>query len=156
MGYYVRIKSGKIFMPKETHAKILERWKLINQPQFDHLKRGGSFSNGSKTESWYSWMSADYDKEVTCVEDVLERLGFDFEVSSEAEAGIYVTGYVSKMGQEDLFFSAIHKWIKGSLLWLGEDGDMYSWVFPDNNYDPNYDDTSKIEQSIQTRQLSIS
>lgn len=153
MGYYVRIKSGKIFMPKETHAKILERWKLINQPQFDRLKRGGSFSNGSKNESWYSWMAADYDKKVASVEEVLEMLGFEFEVRSDAEPGIYVTGYDNKTGQEDLFFSAINKWIKGSLLWVGEDGDTYSWVFPDNNYDPSYDDTFKIEQGIKTLSL---
>lgn len=135
MGYYVKIVSGVVTIPKETQERVLNRWKMINGPEFDHIKRGGSFSGGSKHESWYSWMDKDYHLTVKSCEEVLDMLGFDFTVEDNGD--ISVTGYDNKTGQEDKFFAAIHKWVHGGFTWMGEDEECYYWTFPIEQYDPS-------------------
>lgn len=151
MGYDVRVTGGTITIPNETKVAVLKRWKRMNQPDFDKFKRGGSFKGGQKTESWYSFMDADYDKNLHSVEEVLDALGFSYH---QTESGIQVTGFDRKSGQEDLFFAAVHKLIFGELHWEGEDGEEWMWSFPASQYDPRSAEEG-LEHSVINKPLRL-
>ena len=121
MGYYVNIKSVDWLLPVVHEDAALQALKELNSSSNDHLKRGGSFSGGKRTEVWFSWMPKDYDKTVTTVYEVLDMLGFETEVLPE---GTRIRAYDSKTGQEDLFLDAIAEFVEpGSFIeWRGEDG----------------------------------
>jgi hypothetical protein len=91
------------------------------------LKYGGSWGGGGKrTSAWFSWMTADYDKTCTSVEEILDMLGFYYTVKDN---DIYITGYDSKTGQEDFFFQSISHLITGKICWIGEDDLEWNWLF---------------------------
>lgn len=135
MGYDIKVVSGSLLIPNEVLPVVLERWKLLNEVRFDSLKRGGTYYQNKKVAAWYSFMPKDYHLEVKSVQDVLSLLRFDYETTN---AGVLVTGFEGKCGQEDLFFSAISRWVVGSLRWMGEDGTSWLWDFPVENYSPSY------------------
>lgn len=128
MGYYVVLTDADFLIPKANEAAALAALKALNDPKNDAKKQGGSYSGGGKTESWYSWMDADYDKKVKSCAEVFELLGFEVEESAE---GLRLTGYDNKTGQEDLFLAAVAPYVRaGSFLdWRGEDGMLYRFTF---------------------------
>lgn len=129
MGYYVRIKSSSVEIPRFVQDQVITIWRNINKPEFNHLKRGGSYSNGRQNEWWYSWMDTDYHKNVNDCTDVLEMLGFDYSITDTG--AVSVDYYDNKTGQEDLFFVAIAHLITGKIEWVGEDGECFAWEFKD-------------------------
>jgi hypothetical protein len=132
MGYYINIDESNVVLTEENQSQILQRWKDLNSPSNNHLKRGGSWSEGKQVATWYSWLDQNYDKTVEDCAEMLEMLGFDFETQDNGD--IHVTGYDRKTGQEDLFFKAISDLIPAGqyIHWRGEDGETYSWVFAQN------------------------
>ena len=129
MGYYVRISESSVVLPQENLSAILKQWHEINKPEYNHMKRGGSYSGGQQTEYWYSWLPADYDKTTTDPREVLELLGFEF--SDTENGGIKIESYDSKTGQEDIFFKTISHLVEpnGLIVWSGEDGAQFAWYF---------------------------
>ena len=130
MGYNVNLRSAHFHVP-ETES-VLQVLKDLNKN--DHLKQGGSYGGGRKTESWFSWMPADYDKTVTSVKDVFELLGFDCSYVEEPwGVSVSLNAYDAKTGQEDLFCAAVAPFMdKGSYIeWIGEDYAEEAWVVQD-------------------------
>lgn len=129
MGYYVEIKHSDVVLPTEIQDEVLTRWKKLNGPQYNHVKRGGSWSGGKQTDYWYSWMAPDYDKTVQSVAEVLDMMGFEFQQNEKGD--ILVKGYDNKTGQEDFFFEQIGDLIEeGQMIqWSGEDGASWAWYF---------------------------
>lgn len=127
MGYKIKIQSGSITIPKENQAKILEIWKELNDPKHDSKKNGGSYHGEFKYQAWYSWMTHDYDKTCNTCEDVLDMMGFDFNILENGDIEVYY--YNSKRGQEQEFFNPISSLIYGKLCWIGEDDEEWEWNF---------------------------
>jgi hypothetical protein len=139
MGYEVVITRSNAAIKAAHKPAVLQIWKDLNKPENDHLKNGGSYSQGGKTSSWYSWMDADYDTKCNSVEDVLGELGFSYEVMADGET--VITGYDRKIGQEQLFFDAVAPFVSGSIDWEGEDGCDWTW-----NFDWNFDGRKSLNQ----------
>lgn len=120
MGYYVRIDSSNFVVPEspEVLAAIHDM-----DTRFDDIKRGGSFSAGTVTERWFSWMPPDL-SQFKSVADVLRALGFEID---EGDGQISVYGYDNKTGQEDLFLAVMAPFVKdGSYIeWVGEEGERW-------------------------------
>ena len=129
MGYYVRLTDSEVKLKNQHLPEILQRWKDLNKPENNHLKHGGSYSGGKQTQWWYSWMDADYDKKVNSAEEVLEMLGFEYDITEEGD--IHIINYDSKTGSEDLFMKTIADLIApgSTMLWHGEDGANFAWYF---------------------------
>ena len=126
MGYDVRIIESSVVIRSEVQSQVFKIWCDLNHPQNDHLKHGGSWGDGKQHAAWFSWMTADYDKTCKTVEEILNMLGFDYTVKDN---DIYITGYDSKMGQEDFFFQSISHLITGKICWIGEDDLEWNWLF---------------------------
>ena len=126
MGYYVNITNSNFHIAADRKADAYEAVCRINAPEYDHLKRGGSWGPDGKTAVWYSWMPADYPAETDTLEDVLQLLGFEFRVDDNGD--ITDLAYDSKTGAEDVFLLAMSPYVTdgSSLRWRGEDG--LAWV----------------------------
>ena len=130
MGYNVSMRTAHFHVP-ETEA-VLQVLKDLNKQ--DHLKRGGSYAGGEKTESWFSWMPTNYDETCTSVQEVFELLGFDTKIVDEPWGkAVSLEAYDSKAGQEDLFCATVAPFMdKGSYIeWIGEDYAEEAWVVKD-------------------------
>jgi hypothetical protein len=127
MGYHVRIVNSTLSIPDAVKSQVYAIWCDLNKPHNDHLKSGGGWSGGGKTQHWYSWMDEHYDQTCLTVEDILDQLGFEHVPNSEG--GIDIVGYDSKTGQEDLFFQRVVHLLTGKIRWQGEDGGQWTWLF---------------------------
>ena len=127
MGYYVT-GNGHLVIKKENLDKAYEALMTL-QDAPDSAKRGGAYSGGQQTASWYSWMPQDL-RTLTSTREVFEQLGFEIE---ESEDGDLVIGYYdNKTGQEEVFFAAAAPFIEnGEYDWTGEDSDFWRWIFLD-------------------------
>ena len=140
MGYYINLNDALFVIPEQNLAEAWRRFQLMNAPEMDFAKSGGSYSGGGKQEAWYSWMPSDYDKSMSSAKEVFEALGFQTETGSRGFTtsqgpvdtdGLWLTRYDSKTGQEDLFLYVIRDLVEpGSYLrFQGEDGAMYEYSF---------------------------
>lgn len=127
MGYNVRIVKSDVIIPTVHLDRVFQIFTFINLPEFDELKRGGG-GYGNQRTYWYSWMN----EQESCqnAAEVIQELGFDI---IESDAGIAIIGYDSKTGQEDLFLGVIGHLITGSIIWVGEDGETWTDVYPSYN-----------------------
>lgn len=130
MGYNISLRSAHFHVPEAW--TVLRALKNLNKQ--DHLKRGGSWAEGEKTESWFSWMPTDWDETCTSVQEVFELLGFETKiVDGPSGKAVSLEVYEGKAGQEDLFCRAVAPYMeKGSYLeWIGEDFAEEVWVVQD-------------------------
>lgn len=127
MGYYVELVHSNTVIDHRVKDRVYEIWCALNHSRNNHLKNGGSYSGGGKTAHWYSWMDEHYDQKCKTVEEILDMLGFGYEVL--ADGSVDVSHYDSKTGQEDLFFKAVAHLLSGQMTWRGEDGAEWTWQF---------------------------
>lgn len=129
MGYYVQLTDSDVILKQQVQEEILQRWKELNKPENNHLKYGGSWVGGKQVTWHYSWMDKDYDKKVDSPQEVLEMMGFEYDINEDGD--IYITNYHSKTGSEDLFLKTIADLIEpgSTMLWHGEDGANFAWYF---------------------------
>ena len=154
MGYHIQIEKANLVIKAEVQKQVLAIWKDLNSPKYDNQKRGGG--DGKK---WYSWMSEDYDKKCSTIDDVLEELRFDIQRMPNND--VKIVGFESKMGQEDVFFKAISHLIEPEqyLLWKGEDGSPFAWSFDGKkilNVDPDKLPPSTNKQTNKDESLQSS
>jgi len=125
MGYYVKLHESTVVIPKENLEEAYNCMCRLNTTHHD-IKRGG---NG-RDAKWFSWMDDNYPETCANTEEIFEDLGFEHSVN---EDGMTFTDYDNKTGQEELFFRSIAHLIKDEtyMLWLGEDGDRWAWLFVD-------------------------
>ena len=129
MGYYVTTTDMSVRIPVEKANAALEEMKRINKPEFDHLKRGGSFGGGYKKATlWYSWMPESFEH-FESIEEFLKEVGFE---STKRDGDFIVLGsYDNKTGSEAVFLTYLAPFItKNSFInWSGEDGAMWQHFF---------------------------
>lgn len=129
MGYYVSATSENFRIKNENKVKAYNAMCALNHVKGIE-KHGGSYSGGTQTKSWFSWMSENYDEECKTCEEILEELGFSVEVESDT-GDIISLEYDSKIGQQDLFLNAIAPFVEngGSIYWSGEDDEKWLHTF---------------------------
>lgn len=127
MGYYVSITSSDVVIPKKNLDAALAEMKRINGPEFDNLKRGGSYGPNGTTKKWYSWMPESFDQ-YESLSDFLSDVGFDIE---EVDGNLLITGYDDKHGNEDIFLQFLAPFIAhgSSMEWRGEEGERWRYTF---------------------------
>ena len=132
MGYNVRIMESDCTLPKKNVEKAFKIMCALNDR--NDLKTGGSYPKltdapaiGPRKDMWFAWMEWDYSITCKAAKEIFEALGFETE--AEDNGDLVITYYDSKCGNEDEFFKAIGKLLKGSIEWVGEDGDRYLWKF---------------------------
>ena len=125
MGYYVSLTSANAVLPKEHLDEAMSR--LLELNTHDEWKRG--FSSGPDgTSRHFSWMSENYDQELTTVKEIFEALGYEVD---ETEEGLDLVEYGSKTGCEDVFVWYIADLFREDsyMFWQGEDGAQEEWRF---------------------------
>ena len=129
MGYYVNITNSNFHMLSGQKEQAYKAVCAINDPKYNHLKRGGSSGPDGKSEHWYSWMPADYPSQTETLEDVLELLGFELWHNSNGD--IVGLGYDNKTGNEEIFFLAMAPYVtpESWVMWTGEDHANWAWEF---------------------------
>ena len=123
MGYYVTLIDSNFTIPADKLDEATRLLKALNhQPGIE--KRGGSYSGGKQTASWFSWMSENYDQELHTAREIFAELGFDVLGGGENSSDLTLDSYDNKMGQEDLFIDAVSHLANEDwyLEWRGEDG----------------------------------
>lgn len=138
MGYWVNIIEGEVTIPKANLEEAYKRMCALNDN--DAVKRGGQWGGEVSSESprpegmnyhparWFSWMDANYPETCSDAKAILRELGFELE---DRDGDLFIFGYDSKVGQEELFLDAISDLCtKDSfLVWRGEDGAMWRQEF---------------------------
>lgn len=129
MGYYVRLTKSTVVLKQKDLENILQYWKDLNDPKYNHLKTGGGWSGGKQTGIWYSWMPENYDQTVQSATEVLDELGFEYD--TDEEGNILIQNYDSKRGAEEHFMRHIASFIDEDqyMVWSGEDGEAWVWKF---------------------------
>ena len=135
MGYYVETEDSTAVLPAEHLDAAYTAMCKLNED--NELKRGGHFGRdipeaprrGAVPEKWFSWMDWNYPETCPDAQAILESLGFG--TSIDKEGNLRIEWYSNKTGQEDLFLSAISKYLTGYIVWRGEDGYVWRDTFDD-------------------------
>jgi len=144
MGYEVHLDESNVALKKEHLDAAYQAMCKLNER--DDLKRGGGYTGGAKVSSWFSWMDPNFPETCSDAKAVLQMLGF--WVSERPNGDLWISGYDSKTGQEELFLQSIAKYVdivdtyidrdivSGNKLepfmtFTGEDGEQYMYTFKD-------------------------
>jgi hypothetical protein len=122
-------------LPKENHDEALKILKNLNKNDID--KRGGGGG-----QSWFSWMTANYDKEVKSAYEIFVMLGFD---CVEHDNSVRLLSYDNKIGQEEYFLGHISGLLEGYIVWHGEDGERWKVVYGEDKAKCYLPETKWIE-----------
>lgn len=138
MGYWVNIIEGNVTIPKANLEEAYKRMCALNDN--DSIKRGGSWGGENDSNSprpdglnyhpgkWFSWMDANYPEVCADAKAILDMVAFESEYRN---GDLFIYGYDSKTGQEELFLQAISDLCTDDsfLVWRGEDGEMWKDIF---------------------------
>lgn len=125
MGYYVDSLDCDWVVPERPD--ILEELKKM-PAKMKRIQKGGSFGEGVKQESWFSWVSDNEILDATTVESVVRAFGFE---TKAVDGGFSIVTYnMDKIGQEELLLAVLAPYCpEGSyIVWRGEDGEMWSHI----------------------------
>jgi len=131
MGYYMTQLNSVFRIPKENEEKALDAVKKLSERE--DLMSGGSWSNGKKTESWFSWVDMKELAKADTLDKAVREWGWDLLRSQEGGAidGIVFEG--EKMGDDDVLLRALAPYVedKSYIEMRGEDDAMWKWSFRD-------------------------
>lgn len=123
MGYYIDAVAIEWIVPEREDllAKIKEMPKRMKA-----IQRGG-VRGPEKEEKWFSWVNDNEILNAESVEQVFNAFGFD---TSTTDGGFEITGYSSKIGQEELLLAVSAPFCAdGSYIeWRGEDGEEWQHI----------------------------
>ena len=122
MGRYIRITNSTAFVPADKLETAFEKMCALNTTHHD-AKNGGTWSQGKRVASWFSWMDADYPSVCADAQAIFEMMGFETEYRENGD--LMLCGYDGKQGQEELFLTAIADELRGQIDWADEDG--FEW-----------------------------
>lgn len=124
MGYYIDAVAIEWIVPEREDllAKIKEMPKRMKA-----IQRGGVYRPNGEEEKWFSWVNDNEILEAKSVESVFNAFGFD---TSTTDGGFEITGYSSKIGQEELLLAVSAPFCAdGSYIeWRGEDGEEWQHI----------------------------
>ena len=144
MGYYISTPHTSFEIRNENFSQFfLLVSDLMSDENITLHGNGGTFANGAKTESWYSWVRTDEVRKAVADRDIVrvfEEWGYELTlVNKTDEISTYyldIRGGNAKIGDEEKFFAAIAPTVEnGSYLdAVGEDGAEWRWVWENGKF----------------------
>lgn len=144
MGYYISTPSTDFAIRTDNLPRFFELVSnLMSDANVEENGHGGSYANGGKTQSWYSWVSTENVRKAVADRDIVrifEEWGYELDfINEENGESIYrldIRGGDAKIGDEETFFAAIAPVvINGSFLDVrGEDGAEWRWVWENGKF----------------------
>jgi hypothetical protein len=144
MGYYIRTPQTSFAIRTENLPRFFELvTNLMSDENVEENGHGGSYANGGKTRSWYSWVNTEEVRQAAASGDisaVFAGWGYDLELTNEYNG---VTNYYldirggdAKIGDEETFFAAIAPVVEdGSFLdVIGEDDTQWRWMWENGKF----------------------
>lgn len=144
MGYYIQTPHTSFSIRTADLPRFFDLVSnLMSDENVEENGHGGSYANGGKTQSWYSWVDTQGTRKA--VEDrdivaVFEHWGYELDFISEVDGvtnyRLDIRGGDAKIGDEETFFSAIAPVIvDGSFLDVrGEDGAEWRWMWENGKF----------------------
>jgi hypothetical protein len=135
MGYYIRIRNSKFSIPTENLPKF---WEIVNHVMSDEQiakhGNGGSYSQGQKSKHWYSWVDTESTRKAIRDQDLdkfFECWGYEFDGD-----GLYIITGESKIGDEEILFSAIAPVVEDNSFMevVGEDDERWRWSWANGKF----------------------
>lgn len=139
MGYYVDLIDHNAYLPAES---LDEAYRIMCELN-DHndIKGGGCYPRNEKDGAhdgiWFSWMEWNYPETCKNAEEIFVQLGFECDYLPNG--GLFLCGYSSKIGDENVFLASLHDLWRPMdnnnypfHAWRGEDGDMWCMAYDSN------------------------
>lgn len=144
MGYYIQTPQTSFAIRTDNLPRFFDLVSnLMSDENVEENGHGGSYANGGKTQSWYSWVNTDVVRRAVADRDIVAVFGewgyeLDF-INEENGESIYrldIRGGDAKIGDEETFFAAIAPVVvNGSYLDVrGEDGAEWRWMWKNGNF----------------------
>ena len=144
MGYYIQTPQTSFAIRADylpLFFKLVDN--LMSDKNIEENGHGGSYENGGKTRSWYSWVNTEEVRKAVADRDIFRvfaEWGYDLELVNETNG---VNNYYldirngdAKIGDEETFFAAIAPAVEpGSFIDVrGEDGTEWRWMWENDKF----------------------
>jgi len=144
MGYYISTPSTHFAIRTDNLPRFFDLVSnLMSDENVEENGHGGSYSNGGKTTSWYSWVNTDRVRDAVAARDIVrifEEWGYELIELNELNGITYyrldIRNGDAKIGDEETFFAAIAPVVvDGSFLDVrGEDGAEWRWMWENGKF----------------------
>lgn len=144
MGYYISTPQTSFSIRTSDISRFFDLVSiLMSDENIEENGQGGTYADGRKTQSWYSWVNTDVVRRAVLDRDiraVFGEWGYDLEHANE-EDGIShfyldIRSGNAKIGDEEKFFAAIAPIVvDGSFIDVrGEDGGEWRWMWENGKF----------------------
>ena len=154
MGYYIQTPETSFAIRTDDLPRFFDLVSnLMSDENVEENGHGGSYADGGKTQSWYSWVSTDAVRRAVADRDIVrvfEEWGYELELVSpfgseldflneangETIFRLDIRNGDAKIGDEETFFAAIAPVVvDGSYLDVrGEDGAEWRWMWKNGKF----------------------
>ena len=144
MGYYINTPSTSFAIRTADLPRFFDLVSnLMSDANIEENGRGGSYTKGGKTDSWYSWVSTERVRDAVAENDIVrvfEEWGYELDILHEHNG---VTHYRldirngdAKIGDEETFFAAIAPVVVDGCFidCRGEDGAEWRWLWENGKF----------------------
>lgn len=144
MGYYIQTRHTSFAIRTDNLPRFFDLVSnLMSDENVEENGHGGSYANGGKTQSWYSWVSTDAVRRAVADRDIVrvfEEWGYELDFLNEVDGilnyRLDIRDGDAKIGDEETFFAAIAPVVvDGSYLDVkGEDGAEWRWMWKNGRF----------------------
>jgi len=144
MGYYISTPSTHFAIRTDNLPRFFDLVSnLMSDANVEENGHGGSYANGGKTQSWYSWVSTENVRKAVADRDIVrifEEWGYELIELNELNGITYyrldIRNGDAKMGDEETFFAAIAPIVEDGCFidCRGEDGAEWRWMWENGKF----------------------
>lgn len=144
MGYYIQTPQTSFAIRTDNLPRFFDLVSnLMSDENVEENGNGGSYANGGKTQSWYSWVSTENVRKAVADRDIVrifEEWGYELDfINEENGESIYrldIRGGEAKIGDEETFFAAIAPVVvHGCFVDVrGEDDAEWRWLWENGKF----------------------
>lgn len=135
MGYYVEVIESCAYVPADkVEAACRGMEPMMSPEQIVQDGQGGSWSGGKQEKYCYSWVDDDKCRKLLAENDLAGFIeAWGFTPWTDEQGNIYLGGYDSKTGQEELMLQNLAPFMEPGthMVWRGEEGELWASVFTD-------------------------
>jgi len=144
MGYYIQTPETSFAIRTDNLPRFFDLVSnLMSDENVEENGHGGSYADGGKTQSWYSWVNTDAVRRAVADRDIVavfEHWGYELDFINEANGEtifrLDIRNGDAKIGDEETFFAAIAPVVvDGSYLDVrGEDDAEWRWMWENGKF----------------------
>ena len=144
MGYYISTPSTHFAIRTDNLPRFFDLVSnLMSDANVEENGHGGSYANGGKTNSWYSWVNTDRVRDAVAARDIVrvfEEWGYELIELNELNGITYyrldIRNGDAKIGDEETFFAAIAPIVEDGCFidCHGEDGAEWRWSWQNGKF----------------------